>query len=187
MMPWPYPAPDDDGGAAHLRAGTPLPHIALSSSDGGEVLLATLPGSSVVFIYPWTGRPGVPNPPDWDHIPGAHGSTPQAEGFRNLLPEFTAKGFRVFGLSGSDADWQREFADRMRLGYPLLSDAGFAFAGPLQLPRFETGGTTYLKRLTLVCRSGTIERVIYPVHPPDSHAASLLSELSGERPSVAGR
>jgi hypothetical protein len=28
----------------------------------------------------------------------------------------------------------------------------------------------YLKRLTLILRDGRIERVFYPVHPPDTHA-----------------
>jgi hypothetical protein len=34
-----------------------------------------------------------------------------------------------------------------------------------------------LKRLTLVLRDGTIERSIYPVHPPHTHASDLLATL----------
>src|SRR5690606_38452146 len=84
---WPYPAPADDGAADHLTLGLVVPDIELPSTDGGAVSLARLDKGAVVFIYPWTGRPGLPNPPGWDEIPGAHGSTPQALGFQDLLPE----------------------------------------------------------------------------------------------------
>jgi peroxiredoxin len=59
-----------------------------------------------------------------------------------------------------------------------LSDANFAFADALGLPRFETGGVSYLKRLTMLVRNGIIYRVIYPVHPPGSHARDLLQSLT---------
>ena len=58
-----------------------------------------------------------------------------------------------------------------------MSDAGFAFADALGLPRFDTGGVSYLKRLTMIVRNGVIYRVIYPVHPPGSHARELLRSL----------
>jgi peroxiredoxin len=63
------------------------------------------------------------------------------------------------------------------LTYPLLSDAEFKVADALRLPRFEAGGETFLKRLTLMCRDGQIVRTIFPVHPPDRHAADLLAML----------
>ncbi|MGE5267580.1 MAG: peroxiredoxin [Deltaproteobacteria bacterium] len=172
---WPYPAPQDDGGAAHLKPGLRLPEIALPSTGGDLVNLASLCGSFVVFIYPWTGRPGYPDPPGWDDIAGAHGSTPEAQGFRDLAPEFSARNCTVFGLSSVTSEWQREFAQRMALNYALLSDAGLHFSDALMLPRFTAGDTPYLKRLTLICREGEIVRVVYPVHPPDRHAADILA------------
>ena len=51
------PAPEDDGGARHLT-GASVPDIALPSTDGGMVSLASLRGRSVVFAYPRTGQPG---------------------------------------------------------------------------------------------------------------------------------
>jgi peroxiredoxin len=136
----------------------------------------------VVFVYPWTGRPGLPNPPDWDVIPGAHGSTPEAEGFRDLYPEYRALGAKVSGLSCQDQSHQREFAARLGLPYALLSDRGHLLRRTLALPVFETGGTTYLKRLTLVVRDGRLVRHFYPVHPPDKHAGEVLSWLRAQRP-----
>jgi peroxiredoxin len=169
-----FPAPADDGGANHLTRGLPMPDIALPSTAGEPVTFASLPGWATVFVYTWTGRPGIPNPPDWDTIPGAHGSTPQAEGFRNLHPAFREHGAEVFGLSVQPPDWQLEFASRLALPFPLVSDAALEIQHALRLPTFQTGGVTYLKRLTLVLRDGRLERVFYPVHPPEAHAREVL-------------
>ena len=177
MSAWPYPAPADCGGARHLTADTAIPDIPLPSTQGGETSLAEVPGLSIVFVYPWTGRPGLENPPHWDDIPGAHGSTPEAEGFRDLYAAFRAEGAEVLGLSCQDGDHHRELAARLRLPYALLSDRGHLFQRALALPVFETGGVVYLKRLTLVVRDGRLVHRFYPVHPPDSHAADVLAWL----------
>ncbi len=79
---WPYPAPRDDGAAGHLVAGVELPDIELPTTTGDRLSLAKISGLSIVFVYPWTGRPGIANPPGWDAIAGAHGSTPRRRGSR---------------------------------------------------------------------------------------------------------
>ncbi len=112
-------------------------------------------GKAVLFIYPWTGRPGVSDPPNWDHIAGAHGSTPEAEGFEAQKQSFAALGYEIFGLSGKSTSWQQEFAARKAISYALLSDEHGAFRDGLRLPTFETGGVMYLKRLTLLIDGGT--------------------------------
>jgi peroxiredoxin len=176
---WPWPAPIDDGAAAHLTAGYALPDLDLPQSDGTVLNLARhRPERLVVYIYPWTGRPGLDNPPDWDHVPGAHGSTPQAQGFANLHSAFVDHDADVVGVSGQSTDWQHEFATRLRLPFPLASDAGGRLAQVLNLPTFTTGGVTYLKRLTIVARRGLIEHVWYPAHPPDVHPREVLAWLS---------
>lgn len=176
-MAWPWPAPTDDGAAGHLVCGTPLPDVALVSTAGPAVNLNHYKGPAVVFIYPWTGAPGVSNPPDWDAIPGAHGSTPEAEGFRDHHAAFAARGLAIFGLSTQETGYQSGLAGRLALPFALLSDSQFAFANALRLPTFETGGTRYLKRLTLLVADGRITRSVYPVHPPDTHAAVTLASL----------
>jgi peroxiredoxin len=167
----------DDGGARHLSVGLPLPDILLASTRGEAVSPARLGGLHVLYIYPWTGRPGVPNPPNWDDILGAHGSTPQGEGFRDRHGDFSAAGIGVWGISGQETCEQREFSDRLGLPFALLSDAGFALQQALALPVFETGGVRYLKRLTILARDGHVARVIYPVQDPAGHAAAVLAEL----------
>ncbi len=165
------------GDVDHLSPGLAIPRLHLPATDGSAVCLAALPGRSLLAVYPWTGRPGCPNPPHWDDIPGAHGSTPELEGFRDHHDEFAACDVRVFALSGQTSEYQREMARRLGLPFPVLSDADGAFAAALRLPSFAAGGTTYLKRLTLVVRDGAIESVVYPVTDPVGHAAEMAKRL----------
>jgi peroxiredoxin len=174
------PRPLDDGAAGHLTSGMTFPAIGLPATDGVEVTLAALTGRSVVIVYPWTGRPGHPNPPDWDAIPGAHGSTPELEGFRDRHADFTRLGVRLFGLSRQTTEYHRELATRLALPFPILSDAGGRFAAALRLPSFTTGGEIYLKRLTLLIEDGRIGAVFYPVCDPARHANEVLRWFGGQ-------
>jgi peroxiredoxin len=167
----------DDGGARHLRRGRRMPDIELPTTGGPKVSFARLSGRSIVYCYPWTGRPGLANPPRWDDIPGAHGSTPQTEGFCALHAGFRQVGAEVFGLSTQRTDYQREMVERLRVPFEIVSDAAFEFQQALSLPTFTTGGVTYLKRLTLCLKDGRIERVYYPVGSPAAHAREVCAWL----------
>jgi peroxiredoxin len=175
--------PDD--GADHLQRGTRIPLVTLQATNGSWVGPGALTGSSLLIVYPWTGRPGHPNPPDWDDIPGAHGSTPELEGFRDRAGDFAALGLRLLGLSGQETDYQSELVSRLRLPFPILSDASWHFADALVLPRFTTGGEVYLKRLTLLIEDGRIELVFYPVTDPAAHAAAVLALLQSASSSAS--
>jgi peroxiredoxin len=178
MIPWPWPAPEDDGGAAHLVPGTPLPDIALPTASGGTLTPARLEGRTILFFYTWTGRPGVPDPPGWDDIAGAHGSTAELQGVRNLQSSFESLDTQALAISTQASDWQREAAERLGLRFELLSDRALEFARALRLPTFEAGGEVFLRRLTLSIVDGKIDYVFYPVHPPDAHARDVLAWLT---------
>src|SRR5262245_47978533 len=135
-LPPDLPAPVDDGGARHLP-GARLVSLALPSTDGGRVDLSTVPGRTVVYCYPRTGRPDVEPPDGWNAIPGARGCTPQSCAFRDHHAELRVLGAGVFGLSTQDTAWQREAVERLHLPFPLLSDATLAFATAIRLPVFE--------------------------------------------------
>ncbi|MEM1131012.1 MAG: peroxiredoxin [Pseudomonadota bacterium] len=172
------PAPEDDGAAAHL-AGRAMPSIALPATDGGAVDLSTCAGLCVVYAYPKTGQPGTALPDGWDDIPGARGCTPQSCAFRDHADELGGLGVtHLYGLSTQDTAWQSEAAGRMHLPFRLLSDADLALTRALDLPTFEAGGETLLKRFTLIIEDGRIAHVFYPVFPPDQNAADVIAWLA---------
>ena len=177
-LPADLPVPEDDGAGDHLP-GADVPSIALPATGGGTVDLAarSRAGTVVVFAYPRTGQPGVDPPPGWDEIPGARGCTPEACSFRDLAADFAAAGAEVFGLSTQDPGYQSEAAERLGLPYSLLSDTDLALTSALRLPTFEVEGTTLLRRLTMVLREGRVDRVLYPVFPPDRAALDALAAL----------
>jgi len=80
-------------------------------------------------------------------------------------------------LAPKDTEYQREAAERLRLPFELLSDEDLAFAKTLGLPVFEAEGMTLLKRLTLIVNDGWIEKVFYPVFPPNENAEEVIGWL----------
>jgi len=180
-LPKGLPAPENDGACAHL-AGMRLPSLSLASTSGRAVNLEKLAGRSVVYCYPRTGRPDREMPAGWNAIPGARGCTPQSCGFRDHSKELRNAGVaRLFGLSTQDTAYQREAVERLHLPFELLSDEKLEFAKALRLPTFEVEGMTLIKRLTLVGRDGKIEKVFYPVFPPDRSAEAVIHWLTANR------
>lgn len=177
QLPANLPEPVNDGGADHLP-GRPLPPVSLASTHGGRVDLAALPGLTVVYCYPMTGRPDRDLPENWDGIPGARGCTPQSCSFRDHHEELVELGARVFGLSTQGTAYQREAAGRLRLPFALLSDEGLDFARAVGLPTFEVGDDTLTKRLTMILEDGRIDEVFYPVFPPNESAQRVVEWLS---------
>ncbi|HEV8223759.1 MAG TPA: peroxiredoxin [Rubrobacteraceae bacterium] len=175
-LPNDLPVPEDDGAADHLP-GMRLPSVPLASTSGEIVDLSALPGRTVVYCYPMTGRPDRSLPAGWDEIPGARGCTPQTCSFRDHHAELRSLGASVFGSSTQDTEYQREAATRLHLPFALLSDSDLALAGALGLPTFEVDGMVLLKRLTLVIDEGWIEKVFYPVFPPDRSAEEVVEWL----------
>ena len=181
VLPPELPAPADDGAAAHL-VGSRLPSVPLPATDGSTVDLASRRGRTVVYAYPRTGVPGeAPLVADWDEIPGARGCTPESCGFRDHHAELAGLGASVLGLSTQDTAYQREAVERLRLPFPLLSDASLALTRAARLPTFVAAGQTLVKRLTLLLDDGRVSHVWYPVFPPDGHAAEVVRWLSALR------
>ena len=177
-LPKDLPVPQDDGACAHLT-GMRLPRLALASTGGRSVDLSALPGRTVVYIYPRTGRPDQELPTGWNAIPGARGCTPQSCAFRDHYQELQRAGAaQVYGLSTQDGAYQREAVERLHLPFELLSDEKLAFARALKLPTFEVDGMTLIRRITLILRDGAVEKLFYPVFPPDRNAGDVLAWLA---------
>lgn len=181
-LPPNLPAPADDGACDHLP-GSRVPSVRLASTGGGVVDLAEVAARpTVVFFYPRTGDPGKAARPEWDAIPGARGCTPQSCGFRDLHREFTKLGVAVHGISTQDTDYQREFVARNHVPFDLLSDRDLRLTRALRLPTFEYPvergePTTLIKRMAWFVDRGSIERIWYPVFPPDRNAETVLAWL----------
>ena len=177
-LPKDLPIPQDDGACGHLT-GTKVPALALASTRGRRVDLSTLAGTTVVYIYPRTGRPDQELPNGWNAIPGARGCTPQSCGFRDHYQELQALGVaELFGLSTQGTAYQQEAAERLHLPFELLSDEKLEFAQALRLPMFEVDGMKLIKRITLVARDGKIVKVFYPVFPSDRNADEVIEWLN---------
>lgn len=179
VLPPDLPVPVDDGAADHL-VGAEIPSLALPSTSGREIDLRSAARQSLVlYCYPRTGRPGEPLPQGWDEIPGARGCTPQSCAFRDHFAELQSLGAGVLGLSAQPLADQVEFAQRIGLPYPILSDPELQLASALRLPTFEVAGMTLYRRLTLIARAGRIAAVFYPVFPPDRNAPDVVAWLAG--------
>lgn len=180
VLPEDLPTPQDDGGARHLT-GARMPDISLAATDGGALNFSRLAGRTVLYAYPRTGEPGKAPPDGWDAIPGARGCTPQSCAFRDHFAELRQQGVaNVVGLSTQTPHYQREAVERLKLPFPLVSDAELALAKALKLPTFEAAGMILLKRLTLVIDDGVVTKVFYPVFPPDKNAEEVLGWLAAQ-------
>lgn len=206
-LPTGLPRPEDDGAARHLT-GRRVPSIGLRSTRGRVVDVADAAERlTVFFCYPATVAPGIPIPGEWSEIPGARGCTLESCGYRDEYARFRALGCAVFGVSGQGQEPGRglseqvEFAERVHLPYELLNDSRFELVRALELPTFVAAlkepevrldgrtysfplqGRTLIKRLTFVADRGRIEKVFYPVFPPDRNAAEVLAYLAERDPS----
>lgn len=178
-LPPNLPVPVDDGSCAHLTPGTPLPSpLLLQSCDGKMVDISSLSGVTVIYCYPMTGIPGVPLPEGWDLIPGARGCTPQSCSFKDHFQELRKLGVsHLFGLSTQQSENQKEAWERLHLPFTLLSDSKLEFVRALNLPTFKAEGIQdeLVKRVTIVVKDGKIEKVFYPIFPPQSNAQDVVN------------
>ena len=175
-LPDGLPIPTDDGSCKHLK-GMVLPALELRATSGRAVNLAALRDRTVLYIYPRTGRPDQEPPSGWNEIPGARGCTPQSCSFRDHKAELESLGAKIFGLSTQDSEYQQEAVQRLHLPFELLSDCNFALTEGLRLPTFTADGMRLIKRVTLVLQDGQIEKVFYPVFPPDRNAKEVIGWL----------
>ena len=180
VQPRDLPVPHDDGAADHLP-GRRVPATLLSSTLGGALDLGEVTRrSTVIYIYPGTGIPGVPLPEGWDDIPGARGCTPQSCAFRDHVLELAAYGVSILGLSAQPLEEQREFAQREQIPYPLLSDPELRLAETLGLPTFAADGRRFYRRLTFIASERRIAKVFYPIFPAHQNASEVVSWLAAQ-------
>lgn len=176
VLPANLPVPEDDGACNHLE-GMRFPSMSLIATSGNKIDIGSIHGLVVVYFYPLIGRPDSPPMLGWNEIPGARGCTPQSCAFRDLYAEFKELGVFVFGASSQSHLEQVEALERLHLPFELVSDSSFELSSALNLPTFKYNSSVLIKRLTLIMKDGIIEKVFYPVFPPNENAANVIAWL----------
>ncbi len=104
-------APDKPAPAvksSSIGEGDKVPSFDLVDHNGAQVSSAALAGEPyVLYFYPKDDTPGC---------------TVEACGFRDSLPNFTARGVRVIGISPDSVQSHARFVDKHGLNFTLLSD-----------------------------------------------------------------
>lgn len=148
-----------------MQPGQLAPHFELPDQSGIprslDALLAD--GPLVLFFYPAANTPVC---------------TAEACHFRDLAAEFAALGATCAGISADGVDTQAGFAEKQRLGYPLLSDASGAVAAQFGVKRGLLGKLAPVKRQTFVIDTDrTIRKVITGELRANVHADEALAYL----------
>ena len=149
-----------------LAPGDEAPDFTLPDADGNLVSLSKLRGQRViVYFYPAALTPGC---------------TKQACDFTAALPELTAGGVAVLGISPDPPAKLGKFREKEHLGFPLLSDPGKSVLGAYGAYGEKTN---YGKTVMGVIRStfvigadGKIEKAQYAVKAT-GHVDRLRKDL----------
>jgi peroxiredoxin len=171
------PIPEDDGAADHL-VHSRLPELTLRATNNELINIGKLAGIVVLYIYPMTGKPDTPLPHGWNEIAGARGCTPQSCGFRDHYSELQTLNTSVFGISVQETDYQLEAKERLNLPFELISDSKLLLKSTLNLPTFIVQDMELYKRITLIAKDGNIEKVFYPIFPPNENVDAVIKWLS---------
>ena len=86
----------------------PVPELALPATGGKTIRFSELRGSPfVLYFYPKDNTPGC---------------TTEGQSFRDLHPQFTDAGWRIFGVSRDSIKSHESFKTKMSFPFELLSD-----------------------------------------------------------------
>jgi peroxiredoxin len=168
----------DDGAYDHLRVGMAVPDVQLPATTGETLNVVASSAFTVIFLYPMTGIRGQPMPDGWLELPGAFGCTAESCAYRDLIEDFARRHVTVHGVSTQTTSEQREFAERERISYPLLSDSEHRFVNALELPLLRVGGPSRIRRATLIVdRKRVLREVMYPIPDPAANAEQALAAV----------
>lgn len=149
-----------------LNIGQTAPDFTLPADTGAEIQLSSLrPAPVVLFFYPRDDTPGC---------------TLEARAFTSLLPEFTALGAQVYGISKDSIAKHCKFRDKYELAIPLLSDAesdvceNYGVWGAKKMYGKEFMGIT--RTTVLIDAAGNFAQ-IWPKVKVEEHAQEVLAAV----------
>ncbi|WP_142849715.1 thioredoxin-dependent thiol peroxidase [Telmatospirillum sp. J64-1] len=132
-----------------IDAGNPAPDFTLPTDGGGSLTLSALKGRKViVYFYPKDDTPGC---------------TTEACGFRDAMPDFSASGAEIIGISKDSPARHDKFKAKYELPFALASDEDGAVCEAYGVWKEKKNyGKTYMgiERSTfLIDADGVIRRV----------------------------
>lgn len=105
------------------------------------------------------------------------GCSREAAAFEKHKADFAKLGTRIVGVSLDDVASHKDFAETLKLSFPLLADTEKTAAKAYDV-LFSLGPVAYTERQTFVIDPEGIIRKHYPKVDPDSHATELLAALA---------
>lgn len=145
-------------------AGQPAPDFT-APTDSGTVTLSELRGHKVVvYFYPKDATPGC---------------TIEAQGFRDLWPEFERRGVVVLGVSKDTAKKHASWKAKECLPFTLVSDTGGlceAWGVWREKKLYGNVSMGIVRTTFLLDEAGVVRKVWDPVKAA-GHAADVLAEV----------
>src|SRR5579885_2947402 len=148
--------------AGKVRVGDPAPNFTLPSQTGNTVSLSDFIGKKVIVLYFYPK----------DNTPGC---TTEACAFRDAYEVFKEAGAEVIGVSSDPPASHRDFAQRYRLPFILLSDSDGAVRRLYGVPRtfgLLPGRVTYV-----IDRQGVVRHIFSSQFAPQKHIEEALAVL----------
>lgn len=149
-----------------LQPGDVAPDFELPDADGKPVSLSSFRGNRVIlYFYPAAMTPGC---------------TKESVDFRDSLPELSAAGVHVVGISPDQPAKLARFRDRDELNFPLLSDpdtkvlTAYGAYGEKKLYGKLVVGV--IRSTFVIDADGRVEKAYYNVKAT-GHVARLRREL----------
>ncbi|MEM4633648.1 MAG: thioredoxin-dependent thiol peroxidase [Candidatus Anstonellaceae archaeon] len=140
-----------------IKEGEKAPDFSLPDAKGKEVHLSKFSGSWVVlYFYPKDDTPGC---------------TTEACGFRDAYKELEKLGAKVVGISPDDAQSHQKFAEKYRLPFALLSDAGGKVASKYGVWSGKMERTTFI-----ISPQGVVKKIFRNVKP-EGHEKEVVAWL----------
>jgi thioredoxin-dependent peroxiredoxin len=150
------------GNSTGLNVGDKAPAFTLKDQNGRTVSLKDFAGRKnvVVYFYPKDDTPGC---------------TKESCTFRDQYTAFTDIGAEVLGISSDSEQSHRAFAEKYRLPFPLLSDAGGAVRQQFKVPKslgLLPGRVTFV-----IDKQGTIRHDFNSQLNPTRHVDEAIQVL----------
>ena len=153
----PAPAPDD--AAQVIAEGSTVAAVTALGLHGEPVALSSFHTRLlVVYFYP---------------LDFAAGASAEAQEFRDDQARYRKLGVTVVGVSTDEPRTHQEFAAKLKISYPLLSDIHGELAGAFGIPL--RGGTT--RHATFIVDRRGVVRKAWPKVRPWGHSTEVLATL----------